>query len=112
MKKDLIFAPILLVIGVLLFLLRATGLAAHIGISIAGVLVLAVYTAATKKSWKFTALEVLMRLCYGVALIAGIVIMKVKGIAALAIVHKAAAAAFVVVLLVLFVLKLTAKKRA
>ena len=112
MKKDLIFAPILLVIGILLFQFKATGLAAHIGISIVGVLVLAVYTAATRKNWKFTALEVLMRVCYGVALIAGIVIMNVKGIAALAIVHKACGAAFVVLLLVLFVLKLTAKKRA
>jgi hypothetical protein len=112
MKKDLIFTPILLVIGILLFLLRATGLAAHIGISIVGVLVLAVYTAATRKNWKFTALEVLMRVCYGAALIFGGVTMKVKDIAALAIVHKAAAAAFVVVLLALFVLKLTAKKRA
>ena len=112
MKKDMIFTPILLVIGILLFLLSATGLAAHIGISVVGVLVLAAYTAATKKSWKFTALEVLMRVCYGVALIFGGVIMKVKDVAALAIVHKASGAAFVVLLVVLFVLKLNAKKRA
>ena len=37
MKKDLIFAPIMLPIGVLLFLLRATGMTAHIVISVIGV---------------------------------------------------------------------------
>ena len=110
MKKDMIFAPIMLVIGILLFLLRATGMAAHIGISVAGILVLAAYTAATRKTWKIPALEIIMRACYGIALITGIVIMNVHGIAALAIVHKASAAAFVVLLAVLFVLKLRAKK--
>ena len=34
MKKDLIFAPILLVVGVLLGLLKLTGMTAHIVISI------------------------------------------------------------------------------
>ena len=98
MKKDLIFAPIMLVIGVLLFLLRATGMTAHIVISVIGVLVLIAYTVLTKKEWKIPALEILMRLCYGVALITGIVIMNVHGIAALAIIHQATAALFVVLL--------------
>ena len=40
MKKDMIFAPIMLLIGVLLFLLRATGMTAHIVISVIGVLAL------------------------------------------------------------------------
>ena len=43
MKKDLIFTPILLVIGILLFLLRATGMTAHIVVSVIGVLVLIAY---------------------------------------------------------------------
>ena len=49
MKKDLIFAPILLLIGVLLFLLRATGMTAHIAFSVIGVLALIAYTVLTKK---------------------------------------------------------------
>lgn len=110
MKKDLIFAPIMLLIGVLLFLLRATGMTAHIIISIVGVVTLVAYAIATKKEWKLPALEVLMRVCYGIALITGIVMMKVHGIAALGIAHKAGAALFVVLLLVLFVHKLTGKK--
>ena len=111
MKKDFIFAPVMLAIGVLLFLLRATGMTAHIAISVAGLLVLIAYAVLTKKEWKIPALEILMRVCYGVALISGIVMKKVHGVAALSIVHKAGAAAFVVLLVVLFVHKLvTAKK--
>lgn len=110
MKKDLVFAPIMLVIGVLLFMLRATGMTAHIIISLLGVVNLVVYTIATKKEWKLPALEVLMRVFYGIALITGIVVMKVHGIAALAIVHKAGAALSVLLLVVLFVHKLVARK--
>lgn len=110
MKKDMIFAPAMLLIGIALFLLRATGMTAHIAISVVGILVLAAYTVATKKEWKIPALEILMRVCYGIALITGIVIMNVHGVAVLAIVHKASAALFVVLLAVLFVLKLRVKK--
>ena len=110
MKKDLIFAPIMLVIGVLLFLLRATGMTAHIIISVLGLVTLVVYAIATKKEWKLPALEVLMRVFYGIALITGIVMMKVHSIAALGIVHKASAALFAIVLVVLFVYKLITKK--
>ena len=110
MKKDFIFAPALLGIGVLLFLLRATGMTAHIIISVLGLVTLVVYAIATKKEWKLPALEVLMRVCYGIALITGIVMMKVHGVAALGIVHKAGAALFVLLLVVLFVHKLAAKK--
>ena len=110
MKKDLIFAPAMLVIGILLFLLRATGMTAHIIISLLGLVTLVVYAIATKKEWKLPALEVLMRVFYGIALITGIVMRKVHGIAALGIVHKAGAALFALLLVVLFVHKLVARK--
>lgn len=110
MKKDLIFAPIMLVIGALLFLLRATGMTAHIIISLVGVATLVAYAVVTKKEWKLPVLEVLMRVFYGVALITGIVMMKVHGVAALGIVHKAGAALFAILLVVLFAHKLTTKK--
>lgn len=112
MKKDVIFAPIMLVVGILLFLLKATGIAVHIAVAVIGIFVLAVYTAATKKGWKIPALEIIMRACYGIALITGPIVMKVKGIAALNIAHKASAALFVVLLVVLFVHKLIANKKA
>ena len=112
MKKDLIFAPIAIVIGLLLFLLRATGLAAHIAISVIGVLVLVAYAVLTKKDWKIPALEIIMRVFYGIALITGIVVMNVTGIAAIAIVHKVSAVVFTVLLVALFVHKLIAAKKA
>lgn len=110
MKKDLIFTPIMLLIGALLFMLRATGMTAHIIVSVLGVVTLLVYTIATKKQWKLPALEVLMRAFYGVALITGVVMMKVHGISALGIVHKAGAALFALLLVVLFVHKLATRK--
>lgn len=105
MKKDLIFAPLMLLIGILLFLLRATGMTAHIVISVAGILVLAAYTAATKKTWSTPVLEILMRAFYGIALISGIVVMNVSGVAAISVVHKASAGLFVLLLVVLFIQK-------
>ena len=110
MKKDLIFTPILILIGILLFLMKTTGLGAHIAISIVGVLALGVYTSLTKKEWKIPALEVLMRLFYGIALITGIVLMNVHGIAALALVHKICCGLFMALVVVLFVIKLATKK--
>ena len=67
MKKDLIFAPIMLLVGAALFFLRFTGMPAHIAISVVGVLILAVYTALTKKEWKIPVLEIVMRAFYGIA---------------------------------------------
>ena len=111
MKKDLIFAPIMLLIGVLLFLLRATGMTAHIVISVIGVLALIAYTVLTKKEWKIPALEILMRAFYGIALITGIVIMNVHGIIALTIIHKVSAVLFMALLIVLLVTKATLRKK-
>ena len=112
MKKDLIFAPIMLIIGTLLFLLKATGMTAHIAISVIGVLVLIVYTVLTKKDWKIPALEIVMRAFYGVALITGIVIMNVHGIAALSIIHKASAVLFMALIIVLLTHKVATNKKA
>ena len=110
MKKDLIFAPIMLLIGILLFLLKATGMTAHIALSVVGILVLVAYTVLTKNEWAFPVLEMIMRVSYGLALITGIVIMNVHGVAALAIAHKVCAGLFFVLLVVLFVHKVLAKK--
>ena len=111
MKKDLIFTPAMLLIGVLLFLLRATGMTAHIAISVVGILVLIAYTVLTKKDWKIPALEIIMRAFYGVALITGIVIMNIHGIAALTIIHKASAVLFMALIIVLLTHKLVTNKK-
>ena len=111
MKKDLIFAPMMLVIGVMLFLLRATGMTAHIVVSVIGVLALIAYTVLTKKNWKIPAVEILMRAFYGIALITGIVIMNVHGIVALAVIHKVSAALFMALIIVLLTHKAVMNKK-
>ena len=105
MKKDTVFSALLLVVGVLLFLLKATGMTAHIILSVIGLVLLVVYAVMTKKDWKKPALEILMRVLYAIALITGVVVMNVAGVAFLAVVHKVCAALFVVLLVVLYVLK-------
>ena len=110
MKKDLIFAPILLVLGIALGLLKVTGMPVHIVLSVVGVVALIAYTVLTKKEWKIPALEIAMRVGYGLALISGVVL-KVKYIAVLGILHKVFAVLFVVLLIVLFIQKLLAKKK-
>ena len=112
MKKDFIFAPIMLAVVIVLFLFRYTGIPVHIAVSVVGMFVLAMYSAATKKSWKIPALEIIMRVCYGIALITGPIVMNIKDIPALGIAHKASAALFAVLLVVLFVHKLIANSIA
>ena len=63
MKKNVIFPALILLVGVLLFLLRATGMTAHIALSVVGLVLLVAYTVMTKKEWNIPALEILMRLC-------------------------------------------------
>ena len=112
MKKDLIFVPILLLVGVALFLLGFTGMPVHIAVSIVGAIVLVVYTVLTKKEWKIPALEIIMRAFYGIALISGIVIMNVQGVVALSIIHKASAVLFMALVIVLLVTKAALRKKA
>ena len=112
MKKELIFAPALLLVGAALFLLKATGMTAHMIFSAVGVVLLIAYAILTRKTWKLPVLEILMRVFYGVALISGIVIMNIHGIAVLSITHKASAVLFAVLLVVLTAHKLMTKKQA
>ena len=112
MKKDLIFAPILLVIGVALALLKFTGMEAHIAISVVGIAALIAYTVLTKKNWKMPALEIVMRAFYGIAVITGVIIMNVSGVFALALIHKICAILFMVMIIVLLAYKAATNKKA
>ena len=111
MKKDLIFLPLLLLVGIALFLLRFTGMAAHIAISVVGLVLLVVYAVLTKSEWRLPALEIIMRVFYGIALISGIVI-KVKYIAVLSTLHRISGALFAVALVALVIYKLATCKKA
>ena len=105
MNKNRIFLIGMFLVGVLLFLLRVTGLTPHIIVSVVGLAIMIPLTLASRKDWKIPALEVLMRLMYFVAIVTGGVLMKVHGVAALGLVHKLSAALFAVLLLVLYIPK-------
>ena len=111
MKKNTLFSALILLVGVLLFLLRATGMTAHIVLSVVGLALLVVYTVLTKKEWKSPALEILMRVFYAIALISGVVMMNVHGIMLASVIHKVCAALFVVLLILVYVLKACSKNK-
>lgn len=98
MKKNLLFLIPMIIVAVLLFMLRTTGMKVHIAISVIGLLILVAYALTTKKDWKCPALEILHRVCYGVALITGVVLMNIHGVLAISIVHKVSAVMFAVLL--------------
>ena len=105
MSKNRIFLISMLLVTALLFLLRLTGLTPHIIVSVIGLAIMIPLTIKTKADWKIPALEIIMRLMYLVAIVTGGVLMKMHGIAALGIAHKASAAIFVLLLLVLYIPK-------
>ena len=110
MKKNVLFLIPMVVIAVLLFLLRATGMIAHIAVSVAGLLVLIAYTLTTKKDWKCPAIEIIDRLLYAIALITGVVLMNVHGVIVIAFVHKISAVLFAVIMLVNEIFKIVKGK--
>ena len=100
MKKNLFFIIPMVIVAALLFMLRATGLKVHIAVSVLGLVILIAYTLATKKEWRNPVLEILQRVCYGFALITGLVLMNLHGIAVASIIHKISAVLFVILLVV------------
>ena len=98
MKKSLLFIIPMIAVAVLLFMLRATGMKVHIAVSVIGLVLLIGYTIATKKDWRNPVLEILQRVCYGAALITGVVLINVHGITAISIIHKVSAVLFVILL--------------
>ena len=105
MNKNCSFLISMIVVSLLLFMLRMTGLAAHIVISVLGLVMMIPFTLKTRKEWKIPALEMIMRVMYFVAIVTGGVLMKVQGVAALNVAHKISAALFAVLLLVLYIPK-------
>ena len=106
MNKNRFFLISMIAVSALLFLLRMTGLTVHMAVSVLGLAIMIPITVMTRKEWKIPALEVIMRVMYLVAIVTGGVLMKVHGVAALGIIHKIAAAAFVVLLMVLYIPKM------
>ena len=100
MKKKLLFLIPMIIVAVVLFMLRATGMKVHIAVSVIGLVLLVAYALVTKKEWKCPALEIIQRVCYAIALITGVVLMNVHGVAAVSVVHKISAVLFAVLLII------------
>ena len=111
MKKNLLFFVPSAIVCALLFMLRLTQMPAHIGISVAGLVLMVVLTVLTKNTWKIPPMEVIMRAMYLIALVTGIVLVKVSSIAAVAVIHKLSAVLFAVLLVVVFVHKAVCKAK-
>ncbi len=109
MKNNLLFVIPMILVAVLLFMLRATGMKVHIAVSVVGLLILASYTIATKKEWRNPVLEILQRGFYAIALITGVVLMNVHGVAVVSIVHKISAVLFAILLVVCEIQKVVKK---
>ena len=111
MKKNIVFSALIILATVALFMLKITKMPAHIAVSVAGLVFLVLFAILTRKSWKLPAVEIISRVFYFVALVSGVVLMNVEGIAALPIVHKVSAALFAVLFVFLSAHKLIAKKQ-
>ena len=109
MKKNILFLIPMLLVVVALFLLPATGMKVHIAVSVIGLVLLIAYTIATKKEWKCPALEIIQRVFYAIALITGVVLMNVHGIATISIIHKISAVLFAILLIVCEIQKVVKK---
>ena len=103
MNKNRIFLISMVLVSILLFLLRVTGMTAHIIVSVVGLAVMIPLTIQTRKEWKIPALEIAMRVLYFAAIITGGIIKG--GIAAISVPHIICAVLFVVLLLVLYIPK-------
>ena len=108
MKKNLIFLISMIIVSILLFLLRFTGLVPHSIVSVIGLVLMISLTVKNTKSWKIPALEIIMRFAYFVAIVTGGLIMNFQ-IPALTIAHKISAVLYVILLLVLYIPKVIKK---
>ena len=108
MKKNLIFLISMIIVSILLFLLRFTGLVPHIIVSVIGLVLMISLTVKNTKSWKIPALEIIMRFAYFVAIVTGGLIMNFQN-PALSITHRIGAVLYVILLLVLYIPKVIKK---
>ena len=111
MRKNLLFSIPIIIVAVLLFMLRITGMKAHIIVSVVGIILLVAHMIATKKEWKCPVVEIIERVFYAIAFITGVVLMNVHGINAVSVIHKISAVLFTVLLFINVICKLTKKSK-
>ena len=116
MLKTILYTVFMVIISVLLFLLKITGMKMHIVLGILALIITIVYTLLIKKdlkelSKKNIVMEILMRVCFAVALITGFLLKPFGTFLIISIIHKFAAIIFVVMLLVINIRKIFIDKK-
>ena len=105
MNKNRFFLISMIVVSLLLVLLGMTDMTAHIVVSVLGLAIMIFFTLKTKREWTNTSMESLMRIVYLSNMVSGAAMMRVPGISTLEMLHKACAALFLFLLLVLYIPK-------
>lgn len=110
MKKNLFYLIPLFIITVFLFLLNITGIKTHIILSAVALLLLVIYTFASRKKWTSPILEIFMRIFFVVAIITGIVLMNLESTNVIIVVHRFSAALFAVLMIISIFKNIRSKK--
>ena len=105
MTKNRFFLISMIAVCVALFLLRFTGITAHIIVSVIGLAIMIPISIKTFPTWKLPALEIIMRIMYFLTIISGGILINVHNVVALSVGHKITAVLFVILLLVLYIPK-------
>ena len=114
--KTIIYTILMLIISILLFLLKVTGMNIHIILGILGLVTMISYTLLIKKEFKEYSkkrkvIEILKRVSFAIALISGFVLKMIGRNVILSNAHKIAALIFVILLLGISIKKIISKKQ-
>ena len=105
MKKNRLFLFFMIAVSLFLLLKGMTGMTGHLIIALWGLVIMIVFTLKAKNEWTNASMEFLLRFVYLSQLITGAALMRVPDVANLSMLHKACAALFVFLLLVLYIPK-------
>ena len=116
MLKTILYTISMIIISVLLFLLKITGMKMHIVLGILALVITIAYTLSIKKEFKEFSkknivMEILMRICLAIALITGFLLKPFGTFLIVSIIHKLAAIIFTVILLVINIKKIFVDKK-
>lgn len=115
MIGTILYTIIMLIISVLLFALKFTGMKIHIVLGILACIITIVYTLLIRKeikeySKKSIVIEVAMRVFLAIALITGFLLKPFGTIVFISIIHKASAVVFAILLLLVNIKKIFIKQ--
>lgn len=115
MIKTILYTLSMIIISILLFALKFTGMRIHIGLGIVACIITIIYTLSIRNKLKeyprkTIMTEVAMRVFLGVALITGFLLRPFGTLVVISIIHKISAVLFVILLLVINIKKIVNKQ--